>query len=201
VVVSQFGFEYSDIVSTLAEVRRVLAAGGRFYAICHHADSLLIEAARTEREIYRLALDEFDILGIARRYFEALGELPGDPVQLERAKAGLRPLVDQLNHGVRNLQARYGAEERTRFIVGVLSFIARSAGETTKSDRLNALDGIHSDFEFHRARLIDMAEAALDSAQVEALAVSARSAGFASIDTTELLDIGGGLAGWQVVLR
>ncbi len=199
-VTSQFGFEYSNIEKTLAEVRRVLVQGCRFVAISHHSDSVLIEAARVERDIYKLALDELDLIGHSRRYFEALGELPDDPTQIEKAQKKVQPLVDKVNRGVHSFQELYGEDERALFIIGALSFIGRTARTTTQSERLEALDKVGSDFELHRARLVDMAAAALDNEQIEALTLTARSVGFSSVHCLKIYDGDNGLAGWQIHL-
>jgi ubiquinone/menaquinone biosynthesis C-methylase UbiE len=199
-VTSQFGFEYSDIEQTLKEVRRLLVPGGRFIAISHHSDSILIEAARVERDIYKMALDELDLIGNLRRYFEALGELPDDPVKIEKEQKKVQPLAEKVNRGVHGFQARYGEDGPAMFIVGALSYIGRTARQTTQRERLEALDKAQSDFELHRARLVDMAAAALGRKQIEALSHTADSAGFDSVHCLKIYDGDNGLAGWQIHL-
>lgn len=190
-VTSQFGFEYSDVKKTLREVRRVLVPGGRFVAISHHADSLLIEAARLELDIYRLALDEFDLVGGTRRYFEAREE------SAEKAKE----ISEEVSAKVNDLLARYGEHECAKFIVGIIRVVAQTAQQTTLEERRDALQKAEADLAFARARLDDMVEAALDGDQAELLAVTAREAGFESVHCLKLYVEDGGLAGWQIHLR
>lgn len=199
-VTSQFGFEYSDIDATLREVRRVLKKDGRFVAISHHADSKLIVAARLERDIYEMAMDDLDLIGHSRRYFEELGELPDDHAGIAALHRKFRPHAEKVNALVHQFQSRYGDNECAQFIVGTLGFIASTAKNTTQAERLEALDKARSDFEHHRARLADMVEAALDSDDAERLTALARSIGFTSAHCLKIYDGDSGLAGWQIHL-
>ena len=200
-VTSQFGFEYSDIDKTLAEIRRVLVPGGRFVAISHHVDSSLIEEARGEQAIYRSALDDLDLLGAARRLFEVLGELPEDGREIGAGNDAYREQVEVVNSRVRRFQELHGRDERSRFIVGAISFIATTARQTSADERFAALDKATADFKAHRERLDDMVDAALDREDTELLAVKAREAGFESVHCLKFYAGDNRLAGWQVHMR
>ncbi len=197
---SQFGFEYSTIEKTLPEIRRILVPGGRFVAISHHLESVLIEAVQLEQEIYGLALDELDLIGCARLYFETLGELPDDPAQIRPALDKVRPQSDEFSRRMRHFQEKYAEHECAKFIIGTLSFIAQSAGKTTLAERLEALDKAQSDFHLARARLEDMAKAAMSREDIESFSVMAREAGFDSVHCLKLYGDDNGLAGWQIHL-
>ena len=200
-VTSQFGFEYSDIDKTLVEVRRVLTPGGRFVAISHHAESMLIEAAAVELDIYRFGMDELDLIGTSKRYFEALGELTGARTQLKRAMRNAAPQSAELNEKMNRFRKRYPEDEQARFFVGTISYIAKTARSTGFEERLKAHDAIRSDFEMHRARLRDMVEAALDQEDIDSLSLTAKDAGFQSVHCLKLFAEDNGLAGWQIHLR
>lgn len=200
-VTSQFGFEYSDIEATLREVRRVLVPDGRFVAVSHHAESQLINTAQAEREIYRVALDDLDLVGSSRRYFEQLGELPDDQASIDAVHKKFRPLAEEANRRVHEFQTRCGDDERVKFIVGTLGYIARTARRTTQQERLDALDKAKSDLVRHRARLNDMVDAAMDQDQIDALKISAHEAGFESVHCLTLYADDKALAGWQIHLR
>ena len=191
-VTSQFGFEYSNVEKTIAEVRRVLAPGGRFVAISHHTDSLLIEAAKVELDIYQLALDESDLIGGTLRYFEALSESTGDEA---------KPISEDVSAKVNALLARYGDNDCAKFIVGILSFVAKTAQQTTLEHKREALQKAGADLKHARARLRDMVEAALDLEQAEQLTITAYEAGFESVHCLKLYTEDNGLAGWQIHLR
>ena len=200
-VVSQFGFEYSNVEKTLSEVRRILVPGGRFIAISHHLDSVLIELSKVELEIYRLAMDELDLIGTSRRYFEALGELGGDPEKLKQASKKAQPLSEEINDKMNVFRNKYPEHDCAQSIVDVVSYVARSALQTTLQDRLEELQKADNDFSMARARLNDMVQAALSREQIEALTPSARSAGFESVHCLRLFGDDSSLAGWQIHLR
>jgi len=200
-VTSQFGFEYSDIRKTLSEVRRLLRPDGRFVAIAHHRDSVLIQAAKVELDIYALAMDELGLLDAAGRYFDALGEINGNPGQLKDTLKKTKPLSLELNGKMDRFRKAYPSHECSLFIAGTISFIARSVKQTTADERRAAVKQAMSDFQLARARLDDMVAAALSDEQIEMFAIDAREAGFPSTHCLNLYGDDEGLAGWQIHLR
>jgi ubiquinone/menaquinone biosynthesis C-methylase UbiE len=200
-VTSQFGFEYSNIGETLREVRRLLLPGCRFIAISHHADSVLIKTADMERKIYTHALDGLDLFDASRRYFEALGELTGDAQELKNAMENAKPLSREVNDKMDEFRQKHGDDERSRYIVGAISYVAQTAKATTLDQRLAALDQAQLDCQLHRARLYDMVTAALDQQKIEELSITAREVGFQSVHCLDLYGDDKALAGWQIHLR
>ena len=201
IVTSQFGFEYSDIEKTLAEIRRVLMPGGKFIAVSHHVDSTLIRTAEVEREIYFRALDKLDIFGAVRRYLKAIGEPAEDPKLVRKAMKKSRPLSDAVNSKLDEFRSINGSDERSIFIVGVISQIAHNAMRMTVAERLDAVDETRTFCQQHRARLDDMVNAALDQQKIDALTLAARAAGFESTHSLKLFAEDDQLAGWQIHLR
>ncbi len=200
-VTSQFGFEYSDIGKTLIEIRRVLKPGGRFVAISHHAESVLIENSKVEIEIYDFALNKIDLVGTAKRYFKALGDPAQHPDQQRKAAKRARPLAASLKTRMNAFREKYETHDCAQFIAGAVSYTVRVAQETTLKEKLDALDRAQSDFELAKARLDDMVAAALDSDQIKSFNVLAKEAGFQSVDSLELYTEDSSLAGWQIHLR
>jgi len=200
-VTSQFGFEYSDVQKTLHELRRILRPDGRFVAIAHHSDSVPIKAAKEELEIYALAIDELDLLGTAARYFEAVGAVSGDSEDIKKELEKHEPLATELSAGINKLRDAWPKHACSQFIVGAISFIARSARQTTAAARRAAIERATLDFKFARARLDDMIEAALSDEQIEGFKIDAREAGFESVHCLKLYDEDEGLVGWQIHLR
>ncbi len=201
IVTSQFGFEYSDIEKTLGEIRRVLMPGGKFVAVGHHVDSTLIRAAEVERDIYFRALDELDVFAALRRYLEAIGEPAEDPKLLRKALKKARPLSDAINSKMDEFRSIHGSDERSIFIVGVISYIVQNAMRTTLAERLAAVDETRNFCQHHRARLNDMVNAALDQQKIDALTLAAHAAGFESAHSLKLFAEDNQLAGWQIHLR
>ena len=200
-VASQFGFEYSDTGATLIEVRRVLANGGRFIAICHHADSELIKAASRELEVYQFALGELDLFGRARDLLGALGDLTRSTKHVATSMKQAEPLSRAVNTAIDELRRRFPSEECANDMVAAISHLAAGARQATKQERLTAVSAATADFTLAQARLQDMAGAALDQQQVEMLNVRAREAGFESVHCLKLYGGDSHLAGWQLHLR
>jgi len=67
---SQFGIEYTDLDRTVAEVRRVLRAGGSLRCVLHHADSQSARLARAEVDHIRWLLEPGGLLEAAMQLCE-----------------------------------------------------------------------------------------------------------------------------------
>lgn len=200
-VTSQFGFEYSDVISTLIEVRRVLAAGGQFIAVSHHTDSDLIKAANTELDVYQCALSELNLFGGVRDLLAALGDLTLGADAVAAAMKQAEPLSRAVNTAVDELRRRYPREECANEMVAAIGHLAAGAKQATKQERLAAVSAAAADFSFAQARLQDMVGAALDQEQIDMLKVRARETGFDSVHCLKLYGGDNGLAGWQLHLR
>jgi len=200
-VSSQFGFEYADIDKTIPEMHRVLVPGGYFVAISHHVDSQLIKAANAELEVYRYALDELNVFGTVRAYFEVLGELGGDRKKLSKALERSAPHSLKVNNCMNTFREEYPDDECAREFVAAVEYLARGAAGTTKAERLGAVDAAQVNYRMAQARLKDMVNAALDQDDVDSLMAHARSAGFTSVTCLRLYVEDGSLAGWQIHLQ
>ena len=185
----------------MIEVRRVLANGGRFIAICHHAESELINAARRELEVYQYALGELNLFGNVRDLLGALGDLTLGPEQVAAAMKQAEPLSRAVNSAVDELRRRFPSEECANDMVAAISHLAGGAKQATKQERLAAVTAAAADFTLAQARLQDMVGAALDQQQVEMLNVRAGEAGFESAHCLKLYGGDSHLAGWQLHLR
>ncbi len=200
-VTSQFGFEYSNVKEAVREIRRVLAPGGTFIAICHHADSSLIEKSRKELEVYHSAFDGFDLFGHFRKYLDAVGDLSAPPEELARAMKTARPLSKSINQKMDTFRQRHDGDECAHEIVGAISSLAKSARNTEKPRLMKNIVAAEQEFQFARDRLRDMVRAALGTEQVDNLAVAARAVGFETVQSLELYAEDNALAGWQIHIR
>jgi len=200
-VSSQFGFEYSNIERTLQEARRVLKAGGQFIAIGHHIDSQLIKAANAELEVYRHALDELNVFGTVREYFEALGEIGGSREDLDKAMELAAPHSLKVNDCMNTFRKEHPDDECAKEIVAAVGYLARGAAQTERMERLGAVDAAQFSYRMAQARLDDMVDAAMDQEDIDSLTAHAKSAGFSSINCLSLFVDDGSLAGWQIHMR
>lgn len=200
-VCSQFGFEYSDPESTLAEVSRVLRSGRRFVAISHHVDSRLIKDSRRELEVYRAALDELELFDRLEDYFKAVGVLGGSGDELASALKAARPQSQKINTAVNEFRQRYPDDACAREMVAAISHLVQRARGTERKELLKALLNARQEFVLAQARLKDMVAAALSARQLEVLRTHATEGmAFESFDYCEFPGEGGGPAGWQIEL-
>lgn len=66
-VTSQFGFEYGETVPAAREIGRVLKPGGAAALMVHRGDGPILAHNLRRRDALRWALDERDIIGVARQ--------------------------------------------------------------------------------------------------------------------------------------
>ena len=198
-VTSQFGFEYSDIKRSLAEVRRLLKADGRFVAISHHLDSDLIKAAIGEIEIYKRAMDDLDLFGGLRSYTAAMGELSGEQRAIAEKINRATPLAVELMTKVKAFQKQFADAELCRELIEAISSMAKPQ-HASCANRLAFVEAAETNFSLARARLQDMASAAISQTDIELLSVMAKEAGFSPVHCLKLYGDDQGLAGWQIHL-
>ncbi|KLI63690.1 class I SAM-dependent methyltransferase [Aurantiacibacter marinus] len=86
VVTSQFGFEYGRIDRIAAEIARVLRPAGQLALMTHRIDGPIVAHNRKRREQLRWALEEQQLLGIAKRSLALRGAgIAAIPVQIIEA--------------------------------------------------------------------------------------------------------------------
>lgn len=69
-LMSQFGFEYSDQELAFNEVNRVLISGGRFVALVHHADSFISVDSDNSLQLLHYVLDQKHLVAEAIKALE-----------------------------------------------------------------------------------------------------------------------------------
>lgn len=89
VVVSQFGFEYSQVDQTAAEIARVLADGGIVGLMIHRGDGPILEHNRARREAIRWVLQDKQAITASIR---ALSDDRGGPDVATQVAAALARL-------------------------------------------------------------------------------------------------------------
>ncbi|MGB7407946.1 MAG: class I SAM-dependent methyltransferase, partial [Pontixanthobacter sp.] len=71
IIVSQFGFEYSEIEPTAAEMARVLQKNGTIGLMTHRPDSPILAHNLQRRDHIEWALQEHDLISVAKRSLAA----------------------------------------------------------------------------------------------------------------------------------
>jgi ubiquinone/menaquinone biosynthesis C-methylase UbiE len=88
-VVSQFGFEYSDTEKTLQDITRVMRSNGLLRLICHSDDSEIVRRSVTQIDHYRVITRNKGLFSCLARMIQAMGKV--------KSERDLRQLADNPN--------------------------------------------------------------------------------------------------------
>lgn len=200
-VLSQYGFEYSDIDTTLAEVFRLLRPGGRFLAIAHHASSAVIARQQISARVYFAALEQLKLFRLLDRHLASWGKAKG-PAAVDRLitrpkyqKSGM-----ELEQGLRQFSQAFPNDETAARVFCAIDDLRQAAPDLFPARRTAAVKAERQSFEGALARLQDLFRAALDKAGIEQLGSRAREVGYNEIAIEPFFAEGGGLAGWSIQL-
>ncbi|WP_075188119.1 class I SAM-dependent methyltransferase [Teredinibacter haidensis] len=199
-ITSQFGFEYSDIGKTLVEVRRLLREGGRFVAISHHTDSELLKASRVELDIYREALDELDLFGFLSGYFYTLGTPEQNKNTEERGLRKATVGAQELNRRMNTFMSSHRKDETAKGVVSAIVQLAKVASTKSRDERVKLANNAEERFVQARARLKDMASAALDQNAIDQLTKAAMKLGFTTVKCKPTVLENNSLVGWEILI-
>lgn len=176
-VTSQFGYEYGDRAAITREVARVLAPGGRYAFIVHHAGGPIVAHNQARRTGLGWAVDDSGLLAQAKALARAraLAPLP-TPQRFHDAPAEARRLYPAQNV----------AEEFTTAILQTLE-LGRSHPPAAQQDALAQLEakGRHE-----MARIDALSAAACGPDDIEAIQQHLTAAGLAPAPATLLHEEG-----------
>lgn len=185
-VVSQYGFEYSDINKSSQEIYRVLKQGGKFSAIIHHAESSLIKRSVKELEVYRVAFKKNDIFGGAAKV-----------LKLNAKGLQRNNFIEKYNRAVNNFRLEFSSEQCTNEIVGGLSAALRDCSSWPLKKQINLLNERERVFILAQHRLQDMVSSAMNGEQMNSLNAVLSEVGFKNISFDPLIGDFQDLIGWQ----
>jgi SAM-dependent methyltransferase len=184
-VVSQFGYEYGDTRQAAGEVRRVLAAGGRFLFLVHRGDG--------------------PVVAHNRRRGEALDWILGNGL-LDRARSlaaarqtVLLPTPPSFAEVVRNAGARFGPSSVAAEIAEAVRQSLRPGFGAQES--LAAIDEIERKGRSELVRLKALAAAARDESSAAAMIEELRIAGLQPDALTALASRSGEPFAWVLAGR
>ena len=193
-VSSQFGIEYADHRPALAELSRVLKAGGRARLLVHHADSVITEQARAQMKAYDAVLGSGAAVRLGRRAFAAQGK--GDPA----ARGASQAAFAQATAKCRSLIGKGPAFDTVTYMVSYLADLADRIAAYEPASGLARLD----DFEFGNAawrhRQLCQTRAALDVEGLDRFLVRAEGVGLSVTARALEHDVYGALLGWRIDL-
>ncbi len=174
VAVSQFGLEYTDTASSVAELRRVVRPGGTVALVLHASESLIVRQAREELRHLAWMLDEAHLLDTGGRLCEALA-LAATPEGIRRLEADPAAAALRSHYNALMSQASDRAERSPcpDVIVDAQQAIARAlmasraAGSAAVGQQ--QLEAMLAQLRESQLRLRELVECALDRPAVEAL--------------------------------
>ncbi len=162
---SQFGAEYGDPESTLAEIDRILKPEGSTVGlICHRHDSAVIRQGRTALEQHALCAAS-PLPGIVRKLQTKIDQVlraQREPAK-DRACERLRERLNDATAELHDLAERQDDPSHIlQFIRSYMSpFDPRPMQKLKLADRLAALDRMDADYQAFEARMRDLLSAAL----------------------------------------
>lgn len=196
-VSGHYALEYTDMPRALAEVHRVLRAGGDAQFVLHHADSVLARSAR-------ISVREGELVFNDTKIFRRLQRL----VAMEQiVPQTTQSVADELREAIRTVRAAREVALRAGGgrVLGVALDSVQKLLEARKQVNAQAValdvDRAERSLRESVARMRDLLDHALTDAQMDALQQQAADAGFSLIERLPLYHAGSSLVGWQLVMH
>lgn len=162
---SQFGFEYGESQPIAAELGRVVAPGGGFRFVIHHADSPILNHNRDRRAALVWAAVESGLLDRARAFATARQRMPLPvPASFREAVAEAR----------RAFPGQPVAAEFAAAVQQTLELGRRAPGETL----LRTLQALGDKARHEIARIDALGDAACGAERIASMRETLRAAGF-----------------------
>ncbi len=200
-VLSQYGFEYSDVDATLAEVFRVLRPGGRFLAIAHHAHSAVIGRQQISARVYHAALEQLRLFRLLDRHLASWGKARGArAVDKLATKPKFQKSRADLEQGLRQFTQAFPNDETAAKVFCAIDDLRQEALDLGPARRELAVKRERATFEGALNRLRDLFQAALDKQAVDLFATRAHEVGYTEVSAEPFYAESGGLAGWSIAL-
>ena len=205
-VVSQYGFEYSDLDRAVPQLARVLKPGGRLALLLHHADSRLAEVAREELRLGDWLLQPSGPLD----RFEAIVPLLAQAATAEgRARlagdAAANATRDAFNQAMQALGREAAASpfpdllhEARAFVANALDGLGRNHDQQAV---LLACRDYREALRDARLRHAELCDCAMDPDAMESFAGLLAQHGFTAIEHAPIAHDNGMLMGWTLTAR
>ncbi len=184
-VTSQYGIEYGDLRTAVAEIARLLVPGGRFGAILHSAESNVARTAMNIDALFTTLLEALDIPGRARRLVMRVGDAP-DAFSLARSRQGpvTSSLWSELDEAIARAQAYAAHDEEMRgttqgFLQRLLTPL-NGACRLGKAEQLALIDQVEIRARSVQQRMAALKTCALDRAALDRFLDRLGSAGLIS---------------------
>ena len=181
IITSQYGVEYSDWETSLAEIFRILKRSGSAHLVCHCQASSLIEASMADIAIYDAAFHENAIFEAAVNFCKGLEQ----QVPAERPK-----LSHTLNREINLFRENHRQQELCATLISDISSQLKQLKETNPATVIVKLNERKDEYAAAYSRLKDMTKAALSENGVKQFRETGLSSGFSSAKVNELYQDG-----------
>lgn len=202
-VVSQYGIEYTDLPRTVAEIGRVLSAGGLARIVLHAAEGVVCEDAMHVIGDADFLLDEIDLPGAASRCMVAVTAAERDPNADEeahrRARSALAAFETALTKTGRRM-AEAADKGMLRNSGAVLLDTFKRHGRFDVDQLLAKVAEVRTGILDHRGRLQALVQAAVTRSELEDVASALKEAGADQVEETDLRK-GSALVGYIIETR
>lgn len=198
-ICSQYGIEYSHLPESIPEICRVLRDGGKFAAILHNQESVVVIDNTQYRSILMDALHEQKILGILQQYFNALGEtVDAATLQVARRKPEALAYEKNLGSVVSLLRTKYPGSDTIENLLGSIDRFTVANINSPEQERSDNLKGLQDSFKQTIERQNDLNNAALSQDEMLNLQSLATQSGLKDFTYEKKMTPSDKLTGWIV---
>ncbi|MCF4008058.1 class I SAM-dependent methyltransferase [Rheinheimera sp. UJ63] len=184
-VISQFGFEYTDLFPTIKQIHRVLKSNGKFVAMVHHTDSFISQDCRIGLKVLQLFLKDKGLMAKATDFANYCQILQKTPVLSESQLTQLRQKSALLLQSFKDTQNNLNDVERDWF-----NQVAKELVPFLANWRELTVEIVHNkslSLHYFRERITEQLTVAWDNNNVKMLEAFCNKQGFkTSISTFEL---------------
>ena len=195
-VASVFGIEYSDLDRSVPEAARLLKAGGRFYALLHHDDSIVTRMSKR-------AISEFDDADI-RKTIDSLAAINSERDRLadlselknsQKAEQGRETINAMAQKYLSDTNPQTANATMFEFMTQALKFFKMMG--SSSEQRTGFINSLETEHRASHERFKQMVSVAFDDGDIEKLKARFDNAGFSDI-AVQQVHTGDEILGWSL---
>jgi len=188
-VVSQYGFEYSNTEKTLHEIARVFRKGGLLRLICHSDDSVIVRQSSAQLSQYRDLTSETGFFTHLKQMIQAMGNVRSDKdlrrlarnAKAERARTALNLETGRLMEQYPDSIVVAEALKQSQVFFQEMRF-------SPPVKKKKYLKRLNIEYKDAAIRVQEQVASALDREQITSLKRLAESLGFIEMESNSLTD-------------
>jgi ubiquinone/menaquinone biosynthesis C-methylase UbiE len=178
-VVSQYGFEYSDTQRTLGEIARVMRPNGIVRLICHSDTSIVYARSSQQLKEYQALLRKQGFFSCLQAMLKAMGHIRNetDLAKLTRNRAAEKTRI-ALNMTTGNLMESYPDSIVIADALKQGQIFFRELRFAPLAEKLRHLDRMRTEYRDAGRRVKEQVLASLDEDRINGLLAQAKDLGF-----------------------